>query len=195
MIKHKLSPERHSLPHRKDSKFPFLLLSLSFFLGCIAGSLIGSFHDFDAALSDFIGFSALESSDFFYVFFNYSRFHIAAFLLGTSFFGVIFLPILCCVRGYALSCTAATIISCYPGNGIVMALVILGVPAVLSLPCFFIMSLDGFFNSRRILNLVRGNSAPRVDNIYIRTIACLPVLAAGTIIEMKLIPYLVSLLK
>jgi hypothetical protein len=57
------------------------------------------------------------------------------------------------------------------------------------------MSLDGFFNSRRILNLVRGNSAPRVDNIYIRTIACLPVLAAGTIIEMKLIPYLVSLLK
>ena len=183
------------MSHRKEDKFSFFLLTLSFLLGCIAGSLIGTFQNFDSPLNDFIGFSKLESSDFLSVFLNFIRFHILAFLLSTSFFGIILLPVLSCVRGFALSCTAATIISAVPDNGIIMAFIILGIPAVLSLTCFFTMSIDGFLNSKRIFNLVRGNSASRVDNIYMRSMACLPVLAVGTIIEMKFVPYLVSFLK
>lgn len=193
MIERRLSSVKRNLPLKKENDSSFLLLAFSFLAGCLAGSLIGAFHGFDSALSDFIGFDALKSSDFFYIFLSFIRFHIAAFLLGSSFYGVVLLPVLSCLRGYALSCTAAAVISCYPNNGIIMAFVILGIPAVLSLPCFFLISTDGFLSSRRILNLVRGNSVPIVSYFYLRTLACLPVLAAGTAIEIKLVPYLVSL--
>ena len=195
MVKQRLNPVRHSITRRKEDRYSFLLLTLSFLFGSIAGSLIGSFQNFDSPLNDFVGLSKLQSADFMYLFLNFIRFHILALLLSTSFFGIVLLPMLSCVRGFALSCTAATIISSVQGNGLVMALLVLGIPAVLSLTCFFTISIDGFGNSKRILNLVRGNSASRVDGVYMRTLACIPVLAVGTIFEMKFVPYLVSNLK
>ena len=194
MMKKRLSLEKQTLPRRQESKFGFLLLSLSFVIGSMAGSYIGSFFNFDAALNDFVGLTALNSLNYFEVFFRFIRFHLAVVLLGSSFLGIILLPGLSCIRGYALSCTAATIISSYPKNGIIMALVILGIPAIISLPCFFIMSVDGFNCSRRIFNLVNGRIAIRTDKFFARAFACLPFLAVGTLLEMKLIPYLVSLL-
>lgn len=195
MVKQRIKAVRLSNSRKKDGKYSFLLLILCFLIGSITGSMIGSFRNSDSLLNDFIGFSELQTSDFFHVYLSFSRFHILAFLLSTSFFGILLLPVLSCVKGFALSCTAATIISSVQGNGIIMALVILGLPAVLSLTCFFIISIDGFLNSKRILNLIRGNSVARIDGICLRTIACIPVLAIGTIIEMKFIPYLVSNLK
>lgn len=194
MIKNNLSLGKHGLTYQKDSKLYFLLLILSFSVGCLAGSLVGSFFEFGSSLSDFMGVSGLESSNAVTVFFHFSRFHLVAFLLGSSFFGVALLPVISCLRGYALSCTAASIISCYPNNGIIMAVVILGIPAMISLPCFFTISIDGFMSSARIFHLVRGNSAPRKDKLYARSLACLPFLAIGTLLEIKLVPYLVSLL-
>jgi hypothetical protein len=194
MMKKRLSLEKQTLPQRQEIKTRFLLLSLSFVIGALAGSYIGSFFNFDTALSDFIDFSALNSLSYFEVFFRFIRFHLAVILLGTSFLGIAFLPALSCIRGYALSCTAATIISSYPKNGIIMALIILGIPAVLSLPCFFVMSVDGFISSGRIINLLHGRASIRTDKFFIHALACLPFLALGTLLEMKLVPYLVSLL-
>ncbi len=194
MIKNNLSLGKHGLTYQKDSKLYFLLLILSFSAGCLAGSLVGSFLKFDSSLNDFLGITTLENSSAVTVFLHFSRFHLVAFLLGSSFLGIVFLPVLSCIRGYALSCTAATIISGYPNNGIIMAVIILGIPALISLPCFFTISIDGFMSSSRIFHLVRGNSAPRKDKLYARSLACLPFLAIGTLIEIKLVPFLVSLL-
>ena len=194
MIKNNLSLGKHGLTYQKDSKLYFLLLILSFSAGCLAGSLVGSFFKFDSSLNDFMGISSLESASAVTVFFHFARFHLVAFLLGSSFLGIALLPVLSCIRGYALSCTAASIISCYPSNGIIMAAIILGIPAIVSLPCFFTISIDGLMSSNRIFHLVRGNSAPRKDKLYTRSLACLPFLAIGTLIEIKLVPYLVSLL-
>ena len=194
MMKKRLSPEKQTLPQRQEMKSRFLLLSLSFVIGAVAGSYIGSFFDFDSALNDFIDFTALNSLSYFEVFFRFVRFHIIVIFLGTSFLGIALLPALSCIRGYALSCTAATIISAYPKDGIIMALVILGIPTVLSLPCFFVMSVDGFISSGRIVNLLHGRAAIRTDKFFVHSLACLPFLALGTLLEMKLVPYLVSLL-
>ena len=194
MIKNNLTLGKHRLTTQKESKLYFLLLILSFLAGCLAGSLVGSFFEFDSSLNDFIDFSTLETSSIVTVFFHFTRFHLVAFLLASSFYGIALLPALSCIRGYALSCTAASIISAYSQDGIIMALVILGIPAIFSLPCFFTISIEGFFSSSRILHLVRGNSAPRKDKLYAKTLACLPFLAIGTLIEFKLVPYLVSLL-
>ena len=194
MIKNNLTLGKHRLTTQKESKLYFLLLILSFFAGCIAGSLIGSFFEFDSSLSDFIGFSTLKTSGIVTVFLHFARFHLVAFFLASSLYGITLLPALSCIRGYALSCTAATIISAYPQDGIIMALIILGIPAIFSLPCFFIISIEGFFSSSRMLHLARGNSAPRKDKLYAKALGCLPFLAIGTLIEFKLVPYLVSLL-
>lgn len=194
MIKNNLTLGEHRFTYQKESKLYFFLLILSFLAGCLAGSLVGSFFRFDSSLNDFIGFSTLEASSIVSVFFHFARFHLVAFFLASSFYGVALLPVLSCIRGYALSCTAATIISFYPQNGIIMALVILGIPAMISLPCFFSISIEGFMSSSRILHLVRGNSASRKDKLYAKAIICLPFLAIGTLIEYKLVPYLVSLL-
>ena len=194
MIKNNLTLGEHRFTYQKESKLYFFLLILSFLAGCLAGSLVGSFFRFDSSLNDFIGFSTLEASSIVSVFFHFARFHLVAFFLASSFYGVALLPVLSCIRGYALSCTAATIISFYPQNGIIMALVILGIPAMISLPCFFSISIEGFMSSSRILHLVRGNSALRKDKLYAKAIICLPFLAIGTLIEYKLVPYLVSLL-
>lgn len=194
MVKSNLLSTSHELRYQKESKLGFLLFILCFSVGCITGSLLASLTPMNSVLSDFIGISRLESVGVPYVFFHFVRFHLVAFLLGSSIFGIILLPALSFLRGFALSCTAATIMSYFPNNGIIMALVILGFPSVISLYCFFIISVDGFMSSSRIFHLVRGASAPKKDKLYLRTLACLPLLALGTLIELKLVPYLVSLL-
>ncbi|MBP8640692.1 MAG: stage II sporulation protein M [Oscillospiraceae bacterium] len=194
MIKNNLTLGRRRLTYQKDSKIFFILLILSFLLGCLAGSLVGSYFKLDTSLNDFLGFSTLKTLNVVTVFFHFTRFHLVAFLLASSFYGIALLPVLSCIRGYALSCTAATIMSCYPSNGLIMALVILGIPALISLPCFFTISIEGFMSSSRIFHLVRGNSAQRKDRIYARTLVCLPFLVIGTLIEFKLVPYLATLL-
>ncbi len=194
MVKNSLFDTTHELRYREDSKLGFFLLILCFSAGCIAGSLLAPITPMNSALSDYIGISRLESAGALNVFIHFVRFHLVAFLLGSSMLGIVLLPALSFLRGFALSCTAATIISYYPGNGIIMAAVILGFTSVISLACFFIIALDAFMSASRIFHLVRGASAPRKDKLYLRTLACLPLLAIGTLIELKLVPYLVSLL-
>ncbi len=194
MIKTNLSKVEYGPLRQKNSRIYFLLLILCFSAGCFAGSLTGSFFGLDPVLKDFSDFSTGCSSNPISVFLSFSRFHLVAFLLGSSFLGLALLPVLSCIRGYALSCTAASIISSYPEKGVIMAAVILGIPALLSIPCFFVVSIDGYMSSVRIFHLVRGNSAPRKDKLYSRFLACIPILALGTLAEIKFVPYLVSLL-
>jgi len=194
MIKKKHSLEKHGFSYQRDGRVYFMLLILSFSAGCLAGSLFGSFFGLDSVLNDCADVSEINSAGTLTLFFSYSRFHLVALFLGTSVFGLVMLPVLSCVKGYALSCTAATIISCYPEKGLVMAAVILGIPAIFSLPCFFVISIEGFLSSTRIFHFLRGNSSPKKDKLYSKFLICLPLLAAGTFAEIELIPYLVSLL-
>lgn len=194
MIKNNIRHGKDSILYQKDGKICFVLLILGFSIGCFIGSLIGPGTTYDSWLSDFVGLSRLQNMGMAAAFFHFSRFHLVAFLLGSSYFGIILIPALSCVRGYVLSFTAASIISVYPQNGLIMAAVILGIPALISLPCYFLLSIEGFRSAGRIFHLVRGNSAPRKDRLFACALACLPFLAAGTLAELKLVPYLVSLL-
>lgn len=117
-----------------------------------------------------------------------------AFLLGTSFLGVFFIPLLALLNGFAFSCASATIISAYPSNGIIMSLIVLGLPALFSIPCFIALCDDGFFRSARLLSLQRGNCSALADKGDRRVLFCIPVLFAGAVIDMKLVPYLLTLL-
>lgn len=179
---------------QRDGKVCFFLLILGFFVGCLVGSLAGAFYGLEPFYTDFSLHPAANAAQTAVTFLRFSAFHLVALLLGTSYFGIILTPVLSGLRGYLLSCTAASIISAYPGNGFVMTAAILILPALISLPCFFLIALEAFRSARRIFHLVRGNSSPRKDRLYGRALSCLPFLALGTLIELKLVPYLVSLL-
>jgi len=181
-------------PGNREWKTGFLLLLLSFAFGSIVGSISGSFFGFESVLSDFAGVASLGSMSYFRILLHFIRFHLVVILLASSFLGIALLPLTSCLRGYALSCTAATIISADSKNGLIMALLTLGIPAIFSLPCFFVMSVDGYLSSKRIFTLARGVSAIRTNGFLKSALVCMPVLAAGALIEMKLVPYLVSLL-
>ena len=180
----------------RDSKYEtcFFIFSLCFLFGCLVGALLGSLFQQNNMLIEFTDFYSLGDSGFPLALLRFVRFHLLAIFLGSSVLGVILLPALTALRGYALSCTAATIISAYPDNGIIMAFIILGIPSLFSLPCYFILTGDAFFSSRRIYSLSRGNPSDTADKLVGRVILCLPFLLVGALIEMRLVPYLISLL-
>lgn len=177
----------------EDGGRVLLLLALFFLSGCFAGSVFGNSRSLDARLSDFPGVDALGTQSFWPALLTFSKYHIAAFLLGSTYYGVLLLPFLCCLRGYAFSRTAAVLVAASP-NGAVTALAVLGLPAVFSLTCFFVLSLDAFLNARRVLGLVSEKHAPRVPRRLLRAACCFPVLLCGNAVSVWLVPKLVSLL-
>ncbi|MEG0875786.1 MAG: hypothetical protein RSD32_01840 [Oscillospiraceae bacterium] len=182
-----------SSPNKKYNSC-FLVFSLCFTVGCVLGCFVGSVSGSPENVFHFSGAPPLGLASFFLIFLRISWFHIFAAALGSSFLGIGFLPILAGVRGYALSLTAASIILSNQQQGIIMALILLAVPALLSLPCFFIISVDAFFSSRRLLELHRGRSSVPRGKLPIHCLICAPILILAALLQMKLIPYLISLL-
>lgn len=168
---------------------------LCFFAGSIVGSFTGSFFSYDSAIGDFNFLTALSGQSFINILIQFTKFHIVVIILATSFLGIVLMPLLSCLRGYALSCTAASIIATNPKNGLPLAFIILGIPAIFSVPCFFALSVEGYFSSKRMLAYAKGIPSKRTNSFIKQLIVCLPALAAGTLVEMKLVPFLVSLLR
>ena len=170
-----------------------LLLAL-FALGCVLGAYFGLNYSTASILGfDLSEFSSSDSSLFLHTF-QIIRFHLLAILLGTSFLGMVFIPALSFVKGFALSCTSATIISSQPTNGIIMALIIIGVPSLFLIPSFIAISDDAFFRSGRIFSAVRKSYVPLAGKTHMQIFFAISALVIGVLIDMKLVPYLLSLL-
>ena len=194
MLKNSSQHFKQGIDYRKKGRLCFLLLIISFLVGCFISSVFSFTFSASTYFGELYGLSALRTSGAVTVIFRAIVFHLVAFFLGTSFFGLAFIPVLSFTRGFALSCAVASIISVYPDGGIIMAAIAIGIPAIISLPCFFVISIESFFSSGRIFRLVRGSSSPRRDLLFARSLECLPFIAAGILIEIKLVPFLVSLL-
>lgn len=193
MLKHRFfTVTKNSLPN--DSKAPRLFLILACFaVGCVLGAFFGSIF----STADFIGYELLPLSDdsgFFNRTFRFVRFHLFAILLGTSFLGVFFIPVLTMLNGFLFSCASATIITAYPSGGIIMSLIILCVPSLFSIPCFIALCDDAFFRSARLLSLFRGRCPALGEKKDKSILFCLPVLAAGAVVDFELVPYLLTLI-
>ena len=182
------------LRRHEDGSRAFLLLALFFLGGCFAGSVFGVSSLPAALLSDYPGNDRLQSQPFWMSFLEFSRFHIFAFLLGSTYYGVILVPLLSLLRGYAFSRTAAGLLAGGTGGGVLSTLAALGLPAVFSLSCFFLLTQDALFSSRHLLGLVRARPAPRPERKLLHAILCVPLLLCGCLAQIYLVPKLVSLL-
>ncbi len=179
-----------SVMHR-DCFFACSFFCFAFLVGSVFGSLVGlPFSGVEPLLDGYI-FSRADEIGLFFAFVWFIRFQFISFLMGTSFLGVTLIPLLVFLRGYILSCASAAIINSYPQNGIVMALIIVGLPSLLSIPCFFFVSTEAFFSSRKLLRMCSGCFFR--GRIRFKSFALsIPVLFLGTLAEAKLVPYIVS---
>ena len=167
-----------------------LLLAALFLFGCLLGSLLsGDGAKLSSRLQDLP--ASAWRSDFWQAFFDYAKYALAAFLLGTTTCGVAALPLLCVWKGFVYSRTAAAAI--VQNGGISAALLAPGLPAVLSIACFLVLSADGFQNARRLCGLVKGAHLPPVRLRLAHAAVCLPFLFGGAAVAVYLVPILTNL--
>ena len=181
--------------HQQDSVFIFL--SLCFLAGSVFGSFVGSFSVPDDIFFRIEGMTAVtaEPAGFWNTFWSCIRYPVLLLLLSSSVLGVLFVPILSVMRGYFLSCSVASMICAYTQGGWLLAFVALGIPALVTIPCFFVLGIDAFTASGRLLSLATGGTRPTGPSRLLQHFAvCLVLLAAAAALEELLVPDLVSML-
>jgi len=173
-----------------ENDFPvFIGLSLSFLVGSVFGSIFAQTISGALFLPDAYISEKYNEIGFAVSFVIFIGFHFISFLMGTSFLGVTLIPLLTVFRGFFLSFASASIIMAYPSDGIIMALIKIGIPAAFSIPCFFAISSEAFISSRSLLRMCSGAFC-RCKLSYRRALFCFPFLILGALVETKLIPYI-----
>ena len=138
------------------------VLALPFLAGLIAGTMVGLFSD---APQGFLLSTGLISPDpssmtFVHLLWHAFRYVLIALLLSTGILGVALLPLLSAVRAFAFSCSVSVVLQQRTSAAFLLAFFSLGIPALLSLPGFFLAETDAF-RSRQFCQRVR-----RVDFSY-----------------------------
>jgi stage II sporulation protein M len=120
--------------------------------------------------------------------------------LGFSIFGVFCVPVLSAVRGFFLCFSISAIVRHFGGDGVFLALAIFGVSAAVTVPCFFILSVQSFSSS---LYVLRGMSAkgriglisqpPGGRRFFRRVCVCAAVLTCSALLDTLLVPRLITL--
>lgn len=194
MLRRKYLSAKSALKPEEVFELCFFLLALCFAAGAILGCFMGINFTDNSFLSKISPTYPNGSGEFLSRFLGLTVFSLIAAFLGSSFLGFAILPILTGARGYVLSFSAASMMASSDNKGIIMALLVFGIPALISLPCFFAVTVDAALASRRLKELMRGRFVPSANKLMLHFLISLPFLAVGALLEMKLVPYLVSLI-
>ena len=84
------------------------------------------------------------------------RFPLAALLMGFTALGVIGLPVLFAVRGFLFSFSVACFCRLFGGAGLIPALFLFGLPALLWAPALFVLGAQGMLGAYGLLRRVTG---------------------------------------
>ncbi len=127
------------------------LLALPFLAGLVSGTMVGLFSD---APQGFLLSAGLISPDpstmtFVHLLWYAFRYVLIALLLSTGILGVALLPLLSAVRAFAFSCSVSVVLQQKTPAAFLLAFFSLGIPALLSLPGFFLAETDAFRISRQ----------------------------------------------
>lgn len=171
------------------------LLCAAFLAGAAGGSLLGSAES-AAAEGVLPGDGSVYGADgYFSLLFSCAKYHLLVLLFSTSLAGVLLIPATLTFRGFALSCTAACVASAYPEQGTALVLVVLGLPALLTVPSLFVVAFGGeLFSARLLSNYARRPLPPRYRRGEDRALAAALMLFAAAAVECYAVPPLVRLL-
>ena len=123
------------------------------------------------------------------------RWPIAALLMGFSVLGLLGLPVLCFLRGFLLAFSVTAFSRAYAGAGLVVAFLLLGIPALASVPAFFVLTSQSFTLSWALAT--RGANAPRREPLFQRSIffrlgLCAGAICVSLLLEYCLVPVVVA---
>ena len=171
------------------------ILCAAFLAGAVMGAFTSSAAAGEAAAAIGEDGQVYGYDTFLEHLFGCAKYHVLVLLFATSVFGAVLIPAALAFRGFALACSAAGIAAAYPGRGVLLAAVALGLPAVLTVPALFLLAFDGFAFSARLsaLCLRRTPPAPflRGDD---RALAAAAALFLAAAVECFAVPPLVRLI-
>ena len=179
----------------------FFICAAFFFLGALFGAISANYIPADegAILRGYFYAAQnkiFESGGLLNSLVNVFLFHSIAVLLGFSALGFIFLPLLSFIRGFFLSFAAAAIIAAFGKSGISVSLAYLGLPSLVTIPCFFILTQQAFAASFALTGrLLRRSTASHIykKEYFNRCALCAAALLIAALIDAYLSPLLASL--
>ncbi len=181
---------------RQKRSFPIQLISLcaSMILGILVALLLVSRTEPNSlsGFSDNI-VSASGSKNLPLVFWNIAKYHIYIALLSTSYLGVVAIPSVLCYKGYLMCLSSAALIFDNSSNGLSLAVSVLGIPALISIPCLLLVASISFESSRE-LYLLRKNTPRRLkqENTFVKLLICIGILIPLAIFEIEFLPLIVA---
>ena len=123
------------------------------------------------------------------------RWPIAALFMGFSVLGLLGLPILCFLRGFLLAFSVAAFSRAYAGAGLAVAFLLLGIPALASVPAFFVLAAQSFSLSWALATS-RANSSRREPlfehNYLFRLGLCAVAMGISLLLEYCLVPVVMA---
>lgn len=183
-----LSAERYTFAPRGDSSSGTLIF-LCFLAGCLMGAYFVD-DDLIMALPGFLttdlpgpGMAILPERIP-----HLLWFHFLAFLMGMSLWGFLILPPLAALRGFALFCSSATIISSVPESRIFISLLCFALPTLFLNLSFLIACLLATESSLKLAALWRHRSFSVETNVPVLRITMLVTLFIGVLVDIFLIP-------
>ena len=180
------------------------VLGMAFLLGGGAGCLLGGMVNGagGSALSDYLQTYLTLAQDgtegapgFWAVLWEQMRFPLAALLMGFTALGVIGLPLLFAVRGFLFSFSVACFCRLFGGAGLIPALFLFGLPALLWAPALFVLGAQGMLGAYGLLRRVTGDSRYPLsyDTAYgVRCALCGGAVMLCVILELSIVPVLVG---
>lgn len=188
----------------KAQFFSLLICGVMFLCGCIIGTFSAGFVNdgtkLDAILTEYLSFYINGKSarpDFFISVLDTFKYHLTAVFLGLSVLGVIFIPVLSAARGFILSYSVSAIVRLLGGKGAWLALSVFGLRTLITIPCFFILSLYAYSASTYIFRQsfsknIKISASPFNSRTFIACGICFLVLLVSALIDTYLTPYLIG---
>lgn len=125
----------------------------------------------------------------------YFRYPLLAVLLGFASLGVALLPCITVAFGFFLSFSVCCFTAAFGEGGVVLALAILGLRCVVTLPCYFLLAVPAWQTSAALAGASLGRRSAPVygKDWWLRLAVCVGVLLAGMCVDLYLSPWLLQL--
>lgn len=179
------------------------VLSVAFLLGGVAGCFFAALSggvgavELSSYLADYLTLAqeGALSGGLWPLLWEHLKYFLAALVLSVTALGVIGLPLLFAVRGFAFSFSVACFCLVFGGRGLFPALVLFGLSAVLWAPALFLMGVPGLLCAQRMLRRVLGESGGGVSPGWSglsRAAVCIGLSIAAGLLEYWVTPVLLQ---
>lgn len=128
----------------------------------------------------------------------YFRYPLLAFLLGFASFGVVLLPLLGAAMAFSFSYSVSCFTAAFGSRGVTLALAVLGLRCLITLPCFFMLGDQALRSSWELTCCTLGQGHRRAGALYdrayfLRFLCSAAALTAGAGLDLWLTPWLLRL--